>query len=201
MINSRKLLIFLLITPFLMKRYYITILLSTFSILLLLMPLSYLYAQQDQDQEIKPMRASTKSFYVELLLSSTPEPNKEVNMHITFFQKANNTQLRHVDYVITVKDSNSNIIDRIPPEPAPILHTDSGNITVPYTFKTEGNYTISVDIKGILFQAVPTETAEFNVTVVPEFPPMLVLVTFATLIALYITLVRYKGYNPLSTSR
>jgi len=47
---------------------------------------------------------------------------------------------------------------------------------------------------------VPTETAEFNVTVVPEFPSMLVLVTFATLIALYITLVRYKGYN-LSTSR
>ena len=185
-----------------MRWYYITILLPSilFSIILLLMPLSDLYAQQDQGQEIKPMRASTKSFYVELLLSSTPEPNKEVNMLITFFQRANNTQLRHVDYVITIRDGNGNIIDRIPPEPAPILHTDTGSITVPYTFKTEGNYTISVDIKGILFVAVPTETAEFNVTVVPEFPSMLVLVTFATLIALYITLVRYKGYN-LSTSR
>lgn len=183
-----------------MKRYYIAILLPSIFSLLLLMPLSDLYAQQDQGQEIKPMKASTKSFYVELLLSSIPEPNKEVNMHITFFQKANNTQLRHVDYVITIRDGNGNIIDRIPPEPAPILHTDTGSITVPYTFKTGGNHTISVDIKGILFVAVPTETAEFNVTVVPEFPSMLVLVTFATLIALYITLVRYKGYN-LSTSR
>jgi hypothetical protein len=70
-----------------MRWYYITILLPSIFSLLLLMPLSDLYAQQDQGQEIKPMRASTKSFYVELLLSSTPEPNKEVNMLITFFQR------------------------------------------------------------------------------------------------------------------
>ena len=177
------------------KRYYVILPSLLLFNAILLIPLSDSYAQQDQGLEIKPIRVSTKSLDIEISLNSVPEPNKEVNMQITFFTKETNTIQQHVDYIITIKDNNGNIIDRIPPEPQPILHTDAGRITVPYTFKSEGNYKISIDVKGILFIPIPTETAEFNITVVPEFPPTVVLVTLAALIALYIMLVRSKVYS------
>lgn len=170
----------------------IVYLISAYLLLLsiVLLPSSHVYAQE---QEVKPIMLSTKSLDIEVLLDSIPEPEKEVKMQITFLTKTGGIQ-QHVDYVITINDGSGNIIERIPPNPQPLLHTDPGRITVPYIFRSEGNYTVNIDIVGILFQPIPTESAEFNITVVPEFPAM-VLAILASTIAIYIMLVRVKGYG------
>ncbi len=170
----------------------IVYLISSYLLLLsiILLPSSHVYAQE---QEVKPIMLSTKSLDIEVLLDSIPEPEKEVKMQITFLTKEGSIQ-QHVDYIITIKDGNGNIIERIPPNTQPLLHTDPGKITVPYVFKSEGNYTVNIDVVGILFIPIPTESAEFNITVVPEFPSI-ALAILASMIAVYIILVKVKGYG------
>ena len=152
--------------------------------ILMLSPYMHAYSQE----EIKSMKASTKSLDIEFMLDAIPEPEKEVKMQINFKQKDLNALQPHVDYILLIQDSNGNTIERIPPSPQPFLHTDPGSITVPYTFKSEGSYKLRIDIVGILFIPLPTESVEFNITVVPEFP--IVIGVLATVMALYVVVSR-----------
>ncbi len=123
------------------------------------------------------------SIDVELSWSPTPlEPDQETKMHIRFLQKDKGILQQHVDYKIFIEKDGSEVY-RIP-----ITHTNPGEVTIPYTFTTTGDFLIGIDVEGILFQPIPKETATFSILVVPEFPVsaiivMSVVIAFVVLLA------------------
>ncbi|MEM2759398.1 MAG: hypothetical protein QXW73_01225, partial [Nitrososphaerales archaeon] len=123
---------------------------------------------------------------VELSLSPFPvEPQQETKMHIRFLQKGKDTVQQHIDYKIFVEKDGIEVF-RIP-----LTHTNPGEVTIPYSFTSTGNFMIGVDVEGILFQPIPKETAVFSVTVVPEFPVSVMFVT-AAILALMLLIIRFK---------
>jgi len=157
-------------------RYYPLLSVLFLSNTILLIPIPELYAQLEEKQKINSIKMSTLSVDVELLIDPIIQPNSEVNMQINFLAKVTERLMPHIDYVIIIKDNSDRIIDRFPQDPQSILHSTSGIVTMPYIFKSEGNYKIIIEIKGILFGYIPTETAEFNIAITPEFPINITLV-------------------------
>jgi hypothetical protein len=65
-------------------------------------------------------------------------------------------------------------------------------VTIPVEFPANGDYTIEVSVAGINFVPMNTETATFNTTVVPEFPPAVMGGMVAAVMATTIVLARYR---------
>ncbi|GIU71609.1 MAG: hypothetical protein KatS3mg003_1088 [Candidatus Nitrosocaldaceae archaeon] len=117
-------------------------------------------------QASEPIRMEAKSVDVELKIEPFPiEPEQQTKLDIRFVEKGSNKTQIHVDYVVSIKDAEGNEVFR-----TPLTHTNEGEITVPFVFLSQGSHTITVEVQGILFQPIPTETVEFSVNVVPEFP-------------------------------
>jgi hypothetical protein len=134
---------------------------------LLVLTVDDLAFAQETDDVDKPMIASTDKglLDVELSLSPVPvEPDRETKLQIRFLQKDKSEVQQHIDYRIFIEKDGSEVF-RIPN-----THTNPGEVTMPYTFTSTGNFLIGVEIVGIHFQPIPTETATFSVVVVPEFP-------------------------------
>jgi hypothetical protein len=45
------------------------------------------------------------------------------------------------------------------------LHTAEGIVTIPYTFKSPGDYSVSIPVYGILFNPIRPESADFTINV------------------------------------
>jgi hypothetical protein len=93
-------------------------------------------------------------------------------LKVSFFKPDTTTVQEHIDYDVIIKDSAgkqvfsaSGLANASPP-----LHTAEGVVTIPATFGPNGDYQISVEMYGILFNPINPETAEFSVNVTPEFP-------------------------------
>ena len=129
---------------------------------LLVLSISSAYAQESSE----PIKMEADSVDVELKIEPFPiEPEQQTKLDIRFVEKGSDKTQIHVDYVVSIKDKDGNEVFR-----TPLTHTNEGEITVPYVFLSEGSHTIIVEIQGILFQPIPTETVEFSINVVPEFP-------------------------------
>lgn len=90
---------------------------------------------------------------------------------VSFLQPGSETVQEHIDYDVKISDSSGNELYSAAGElNQPTLHTAAGVVTIPYTFEENGSYNITVDMTGILFIPMATETAEFSVNVTPEFP-------------------------------
>jgi predicted secreted protein with PEFG-CTERM motif len=156
-----------------MKQYCGLIFLASAAILF---PLAYVSAAAEDE----PMIAATDkgSLDVELSLSPLPlEPDQETKMHIRFLQKGKNEVQQHIDYQVFVEKDGKEVF-RIPS-----THTNPGEVTIPYTFTSTGSFMIGVEVKGLHFVPIPTETAFFSVTVVPEFPTGSVIVMASAITA------------------
>jgi hypothetical protein len=123
-------------------------------VVLFLLPVLVLPAFADQFQ--LPTDKGT------LLVSISTEPTKPVlgdltKLKIDFINPKTNQIQEHVDYKVTVTKDGSPVFG-----PIPLTHTSEGAVTIPVEFKENGEHKIIVDIEGILFQQIPSETATFT---------------------------------------
>ncbi len=130
--------------------------------IVLVLSISYAYAQESSE----PIKMEAKSVDVELIIEPFPiEPEQQTKLDIRFVEKGSDKTQIHIDYIVSIKDAEGNEVFS-----TPLTHTNEGEITIPFVFLSQGSHTIIVEVQGILFQPIPTETVEFSINVVPEFP-------------------------------
>jgi hypothetical protein len=122
--------------------------------LLFLLPVLVLPAFADQFQSLTDKGT--------LLVSISTEPAKPVlgdltKLKIDFINPKTNNIQEHVDYKVTVTKDGTPVFG-----PIPLTHTSEGAVTIPVEFKEGGEHKIIVDIEGILFQPIPSETVTFT---------------------------------------
>jgi hypothetical protein len=119
------------------------------------------YAQEQSVEMIQPTDKGT----INVGLSTIPATSnigEQTKFKINFINKNTNAIQEHIDYSITVKKGTTQVFG------IPLTHTVVGSVTIPYEFTEGGVYQVSVDVQGILFQPLPTESAVFSVSVGSE---------------------------------
>src|SRR3989338_11222934 len=119
------------------------------------------YAQEQSEQQV----VLTDKGILEVGLSTIPahpHPEEQTKLKIDFINKNTKTIQEHIDYSITVTKGNDQVFG------IPLTHTAIGSVTIPYEFQDVGEYKLTVDIQGIVFQPIPTETASFAISVERE---------------------------------
>jgi hypothetical protein len=118
------------------------------------------------------------------------QPNSTVNFGLEL-RDASNSPLQNVAYDFTVKDANGQIIQEFNDQLA-----QSGNATQQVTFNSTGPKTVTVTLNSV--GSRPTgqliESTDFNIAVVPEFPPSAAAVS-AAVIGLVLVIMRAKGLS------
>ncbi len=89
---------------------------------------------------------------------SAGEPAK---MKIGFVNPNTDRIQEHIDYNLVVSAAGGGA----PVKSIPLTHTSSGSVSIPVEFESDGPHTVQMEIKGILFQPIPTETASIALTV------------------------------------
>jgi hypothetical protein len=112
---------------------------------------------------------STSGGTLDVKLEPTPNPIKsgqETNYKVTFLQKGTSTTQVHIDYDFDIlKDNTTEVFKASQKTGQPLLHTAEGIVTIPFTIKEPGNYTIRVSMMGINFIPMATEYADFPIKV------------------------------------
>jgi hypothetical protein len=97
-----------------------------------------------------------------LFVKISTEPVKPVigdltKLKIEFINPKTNDIQQHIDYRVSVTKDGAAVFG-----PIPLSHTSEGAVTIPVEFKENGEHKITVDVEGILFQPIPTETVTFT---------------------------------------
>jgi hypothetical protein len=90
----------------------------------------------------------------------TPNLGESTKINIHFLKLNTETKEQHIDYWTAVSKDGNYISG-----PSAVKHTNPGTATVSLVFPEDGSYKIDVGIEGVLFQAIPVETASFTVVV------------------------------------
>ena len=136
----------------------ITLLKILSALVLLVFAMFPVYAQEQSEKQIIPTDKGT----IDVGFSTTPahpNPGDQTKFKIDFINKNTMTIQQHIDYRISVSKGENQVFG------IPITHTAEGAVTIPYEFQEGGKYQISVQVEGILFQPIPTETAVFSISV------------------------------------
>lgn len=129
-----------------------------FGLALLSLIIFPVYAQEQSEQQIMPTDKGT----LEVGLSTIPiqpQPGEQTKFKIDFINKNTKLVQEHIDYSIAVTKGTEQVFG------IPLTHTATGSVTIPYEFQDSGEYKVSVDVQGIVFQPIPTETASFTISV------------------------------------
>lgn len=117
------------------------------------------YAQEQSEQQI----VLTDKGIIEVGLSTIPaqpQSGEQTKLKIDFINKYTKMNQDHIDYSVTITKGTEQVFG------IPLNHVgEGGSITIPYEFQNTGEYTVSVDVQGIVFQPNPTETASFTISV------------------------------------
>ena len=116
------------------------------------------YAQEQSVEIIQSTDRGTINVGLSTI-PATPDIDEQTKFKINFINKNTNAIQEHMDYSITVKKGTAQVFG------IPLTHTAIGSVTIPYEFTEGGVYQVSVDVQGILFQPLPTESAVFSITV------------------------------------
>lgn len=117
------------------------------------------------------MNQTSSGGSLDVLVEPEWSEGSNANLTVSFLQPGSQTVQEHIDYNVKIVDSSGNqVFSAAGQLNQPTLHTAEGVVTIPYTFQENGNYNITVEMTGILFIPMATETAEFSVNVTPEFP-------------------------------
>jgi len=125
---------------------------------------------------------NSKSLDVELKIDQSIEVDKPTMLNVRFLEKGTNKTQIHVDYVVSIRDANNAEIFR-----TPLTHTNEGIVQLRYVFPASGDYTIAIDMEGILFVPIPKESVTFNINVIPEFPLIVLSILAIAFIPIIIT--------------
>jgi hypothetical protein len=114
-------------------------------------------------------KTTTSGGTLDVKLEASPNPIKsgqETKYKVTFLQKGTDTVQVHIDYnFIIIKDNTTEVFKASQQTGQPLLHTAEGIVTIPFTIKEPGSYTIRVPVMGINFIPMATEYANFPVKV------------------------------------
>ena len=156
------------------------------------------YAQEQSEQQV----VLTDKGTLEVGLSTIPaypQPGEQTKFKIDFINKNTKVVQEHIDYSITVTKENNQVFG------IPLTHTAIGSVTIPYEFQDVGKYKVSVDVQGIVFQPIPTETASFTISVGKESQPkngcLIATAAFGSELAPQVQFLReYRDNTIMSTS-
>ena len=88
------------------------------------------------------------------------KPGEEIKMDIDFINPTTQKTQIHIDYYVTVLEEDVEVFG-----PTPRIHTSEGRVSIPIQFQRDGEYTVKIDVDGILFNAIPLETVSFPLIV------------------------------------
>ena len=127
---------------------------------LLAVPLAAGAAYAQENAQVVPTDKGTLDidFALEPDAVSAGEPAK---MKIGFVNPNTDRIQEHIDYSLVVSAAGGGA----PVKSIPLTHTSSGSVSIPVEFESDGPHTVQMEIKGILFQPIPTETASIGLTV------------------------------------
>ena len=116
------------------------------------------YAQEQSVEIIQPTDMGILNVGLSTI-PATPNIGEQTKFKINFINKNTNAIQEHIDYSVFVSKGTTQVFG------IPLTHTAIGSVTIPYEFTEGGVYQVSVDVQGILFQPIPTESAVFSVSV------------------------------------
>ncbi|MGH9999314.1 MAG: CFI-box-CTERM domain-containing protein [Nitrosopumilaceae archaeon] len=122
------------------------------------------YAQEQSEQQVVLTDKGTLQVGLSTI-PANPQPREQTKFKIDFINKNTKTVQEHIDYSITVTKKDTQVFG------IPLTHTAIGSVTIPYEFQEAGEYKVSVDVQGIVFQPIPTETTSFTISVGKESQP------------------------------
>lgn len=132
------------------------------------------------------MKQPTTGGSLDVVIEPSPTPaniDNQTDFKITFLTANTETPQLHVDYDFVITQGDQEVFRASKQLNQPLLHTEPGIVTIPYKFENGGDYTLKVQVFGILFQPISPESAEFPITVVPEFPAGVMGAAAAALVA------------------
>ena len=155
------------------------------------------YAQEQSEQQVVLTDKGTLQVGLSTI-PADPLPEEQTKLKIDFINKNTKTVQEHIDYSITVAKEDTQVFG------IPLTHTAIGSVTIPYEFQGAGEYKVSVDVQGILFQPIPTETASFAITVGKTQPKngcLIATAAFGSELAPQVQFLReYRDNTIMSTS-
>jgi hypothetical protein len=143
-----------------MKAYFLALVAAAF------VPAAFL-----QPAFAEGMRETSSGGSLDVIVDPQWGEDRQVQFRISFLHPGTDQVHEHIDYDLIITDSDGDMVYSAAGQlNQPTLHTEPGSVTIPYRFAENGSYTINVEMTGILFIPIATETAEFSVNIVPEFP-------------------------------
>jgi len=126
--------------------------------LLLLLLVPFLIAPTFAESQILPTEKGTlniKLTYDEI------KQDVQTKIKVDFINPQTQKIQEHIDYKVTVSKDGENVFG-----PIPLTHTSKGSVKIPIEFnRGDGTYSMDINVEGILFQPIPTETASFDIIV------------------------------------
>ena len=116
------------------------------------------------------MKKTTSGGALDVVLQPSPEPighTAPTSFKVTFLQKGTDKVQPHIDYDFTITNNGKQVFQasQLAGQPGKPLHTAEGAVTIPYTFQSNGDYSINIPVYGILFNPIKPESADFSVKV------------------------------------
>jgi len=106
-----------------------------------------------------------------VVLQPSPYPilkGTKTSLKVSFYQKGTSTLEPHIYYDVAISSAGKKLFDAVT-QAGYIgnvwLHSAEGTITIPYTFREPGVYSVNVTLFGILFIPVNPESALFKLNV------------------------------------
>src|SRR5918911_2347400 len=143
-----------------------TVVAGTFSILT-----SPIYAQTSPpSSSAGGMKKTTSGGTLDVVVQPSPEPvghTGPTSFKVTFLQKGPDTVQPHIDYDFIIMNNGKEVFQasQLAGQPGKPLHTAEGVVTIPYTFQSSGDYSINVQVFGILFNPIKPESAQYSIKV------------------------------------
>ncbi len=94
-----------------------------------------------------------------------PTSDDQTKLKIDFINPETKNIQEHIDYTVTVTNDGTSIFG-----PIPITHTSIGSVTIPVEFAS-GENAVSINVEGILFKPIPTESVTFTIMAQGISPP------------------------------
>ena len=167
------------------------------ALVLLVFAMFPIYAQEQSEKQIIPTDKGTIDVGFSTI-PAHPNPGDQTKFKIDFINKNTMTIQQHIDYRISVSKGENQVFG------IPITHTAEGAVTIPYEFQELGQYQISVQVEGILFQPIPTETAVFSISVgdteKPKSGCLIATAAFGSELAPQVQLLREYRDNTVMTT-
>lgn len=181
---------------FILKRK-ITLLKILSILILLVFAIFPVYAQEQSEKQIIPTDKGTIDVGFSTI-PAHPNPGDQTKFKIDFINKNTMTIQQHIDYRISVSKGENQVFG------IPITHTAEGAVTIPYEFQERGKYQVAVQVEGILFQPIPTETAVFSISVGESEKPksgcLIATAAFGSELAPQVQLLREYRDNTVMTT-